>query len=78
MALTFFVEEIGGLRLIGHTGSQKAFLSFVYIDPATGTAAIAAFNSDGGGSGPERRPDTRSVLNRVRGRLFEAVFPLFR
>jgi CubicO group peptidase (beta-lactamase class C family) len=77
MALTFFVEETGGRRLIGHTGSQKAFFSFFYIDPAARTAAIAAFNSNGGGPAATRRPDTRAILERVRARLFEAVFPLF-
>ena len=77
MALTFFVEETGGRRLIGHTGSQKSFFSFFYIDPATRTAAIAAFNSNGGGPAATRRPDTRAILERIRGRLFDAVFPLF-
>ena len=78
MGLTYFILETGGLRLIGHTGSQKAYFSFFYIDPATGTAAIAAFNSQGmPGEDGSRRPDARAVVNTVRTRLTESVFPLF-
>jgi len=79
MGLAYFVLETGDLRLIGHTGSQKAYFSFFYIDPMARTAAIAAFNSQGV---PDeegmRRPDARSVVNAVRAKLFDDVFPLFR
>jgi CubicO group peptidase (beta-lactamase class C family) len=78
MGLTYFIMETGGLRLIGHTGSQKAYFSFFYIDPATRTAAIAAFNSQGTpGDDGSRRPDARALLNTVRTRLLEEIFPLF-
>jgi len=77
MALGFFIEEYDGLRFIGHTGSQKAFFSFIYIHPESGTAAIAAFNSVGTPDGGPLRPDTRSILNGFRERLFSRVFPLF-
>jgi CubicO group peptidase (beta-lactamase class C family) len=77
MALSFFLEEFNGVRYVGHTGSQKAFFSFVYVHPETGTAAIAAFNSNGvPGDGPVR-PDTRSILNHLRESFFSEVFPLF-
>ena len=56
--------------------SQKAFQSFVYVDPASGAAAIAAFNTDRATMGDG--PDTRSILNGLRARLLERVFPLFR
>ena len=78
MGLTYFIMETGGLRLIGHTGSQKAYFSFFYIDPDTRAAAIAAFNSQGvPGADGVRRPDARAVLNTVRTRLLEEIFPLF-
>jgi CubicO group peptidase (beta-lactamase class C family) len=78
MGLTYFILETGDLHLIGHTGSQKAYFSFFYIDPATRTAAIAAFNSQGApGEDGSRRPDARAVVNTVRARLLEEVFPLF-
>ncbi len=77
MALSFFLEEFRGVRYLGHTGSQKAFFSFIYFHPESRTAAIAAFNSNGvAGDGPGR-PDTRSILNRLREAFFGEVFPLF-
>ena len=79
MGLTYFVLETGGLRLIGHTGSQKAYFSFFYVDPVARTAAIAAFNSQGAlGEDGSRRPDARAVVNTVRSHLLEQIFPLFR
>jgi len=45
MGLSFFVMDRGGTRLLGHTGSQAGFRSFMYFNPATTTAVIAAFNT---------------------------------
>ena len=78
MGLSFFLEDFDGHRYVGHTGSQKAFFSFFYIEPAVGTGAIAAFNSNGLPGEGERRPDARQILNRLRERMFREVFPLFR
>ncbi len=69
MGLTFFLYEGAGPRLIGHTGSQRAFQSFFLLDPASGAIAIATFNSDGG--------KTREILNGVRGRVVRELFGLF-
>jgi CubicO group peptidase (beta-lactamase class C family) len=77
MGLIFFVRESNGLRAIGHTGSQKAFQSFFYVDLAAGTAVIAAFNTDGGGTGPARKPNMRAILDNVRSDVFKNIFPLF-
>ena len=78
MALTYFLEEHEGVTYVGHTGSQKAFQAFIYVDPATGTGAIAAFNTLGvQGEGPPR-PATRQILYRLRERMFAEIFPLFR
>lgn len=70
MGLTWFISERPGFRLIGHTGSQQAFQSFIYLDPATGAAAIGTFNTDDG--------RTRDVLNQLRAKLIADVFPVFR
>jgi len=78
MGLTFFILEYGDLRVIGHTGGQKAFVSFFYVDPLTGAAAIAAFNTLGMAEEGEPKPYTRRVLGELRERLFREVFPLFR
>jgi CubicO group peptidase (beta-lactamase class C family) len=77
MGLTFFIEENGGTRYIGHTGSQKAFFSFIYLHPETRTAAVAAFNSVGTPGTEPSRPATRTILNWYRSVLFSRVFPLF-
>jgi hypothetical protein len=63
---------------VGHTGSQAAFQSFLYVDPRARTAAIAAFNTNGVEKDGARHPDARKVLTRVRERLFDEIFPLFR
>jgi len=77
IGLTFFASERGNLRLVGHTGSQKAFYSFFYVDPEARTAAIAAFNSQGVLRDGVRRPDARAILNDLRERIREQIFPLF-
>lgn len=78
MGLTYFVLETGDLRLIGHTGSQKAYFSFFYIDPVARTAGIAAFNAQGVPNDQGvRRPNARAVVNAVRAKLFETIFPIF-
>jgi len=77
MGLCFFLETYGGLHLVGHTGSQKAFFSFFYIDPVARTGAIAAFNSNGVSDGREARPDARRILNHLREEMFGRIFPLF-
>jgi CubicO group peptidase (beta-lactamase class C family) len=77
MGLVFFLHESNGLRAIGHTGSQKAFQSFFYVDPSAGTAVIAVFNTDGAGTGPARKPNMRAILDSVRSDTFKNIFPLF-
>jgi len=76
IGLVYFLLDQGPVHVIGHTGSQKAFQSFFYVDPATGAAAIAAFNTDRGTA--QDRTDVRAILNGLRGDLLERVFPLFR
>jgi CubicO group peptidase (beta-lactamase class C family) len=61
MGLGFFVYPDRGL--VGHTGSQRSFFSFILLDPVSGAGAIAAFNTAGG---DDTGPDTRAVVNAVR------------
>jgi CubicO group peptidase (beta-lactamase class C family) len=78
MGLSFFLLENDGNRFIGHTGSQRAFFSFIYVDPAAKVGVIAAFNTVGvrGENGVE--PDTRAILNHTRAAVLNRVFPHFR
>jgi CubicO group peptidase (beta-lactamase class C family) len=45
IGLSFFVLWRGGTRFVGHTGHQAGFRSFFYINPATRTGIVAAFNT---------------------------------
>lgn len=45
MATSFFVVGKGDATIVGHTGSQAGFRAFVYWNPATKDAVIAAFNT---------------------------------
>jgi CubicO group peptidase (beta-lactamase class C family) len=46
MGLGFFLLGDGAARLVGHTGSQAGFLAFLWIDPQTRAAGIAALNTN--------------------------------
>ena len=80
MGLNFFLLDHLGQRYVGHTGGQQGFVSFFYIDPATHTGAIAAFNTLGlrGNSDGPPRPNTRRVLSELRELVFHYIIPLFR
>ena len=45
MATSFFVYRKGDTTIVGHTGSQAGFRAFVYWNPVTKDAVIAAFNT---------------------------------
>ncbi len=49
MGLCFFVHERGGSRFVAHTGGQRAFVTFFYVHPASGTGACGAFNTSTAG-----------------------------
>lgn len=49
IGLGFFVQERGGTLFPTHTGGQRAFVSFFYVHPASGTAACGAFNTASAG-----------------------------
>jgi len=76
--LLFFIMEGEGLHVVGHTGSQKAFRLFFYIDPATHAGCLAAYNTVGITT-TERpaKPDTDALMRAYRASLFDEVFPLF-
>lgn len=78
IGLIFFVSERDGMRVVGHTGSQAAFRSFLYLDPETRTAAVAAFNADGSDKDAVKRPNSEAVLADVREHILDDIFPLFR
>ena len=46
MGMSFFIDQEGGRRFIGHTGSQAGFRAFLYVDPERRTAIIGVVNTD--------------------------------
>ncbi len=68
MALSFFVVHRGTATILGHTGSQAGFRSFIFFNPMTTSAVIAAFNSSN-----EAEPARTAYL-----RMYEAALALLR
>lgn len=67
VGLSFFVVKRGGVTLLGHTGSQAGFHSFMYFNPVNGSAVIAAFNSTN-----EAAP-ARAALQRLTNGVFDLL-----
>jgi CubicO group peptidase (beta-lactamase class C family) len=78
IGLTFFITRLGPIEVIGHTGEQLAFLSFFCVDPTSGAAAIAAFNTMGQAADGPPVPDTRLVRAEMRSLVLGEVFPILR
>jgi len=75
MGLSFFIYEDAGRRIVGHTGSQKSFISFIFIEPETKVGLIGIYNTAGG---DETAPDTEMISERARRLALDHLFPLFR
>jgi CubicO group peptidase (beta-lactamase class C family) len=45
MGLSFFLRPLRGVTLVGHTGEQAGFRSFLYFNPRTSEAVIGVFNT---------------------------------
>ena len=58
IGLSFFIVQDEDTNFIGHTGGQAGFLSFIYFNPVTSKAVVAAFNTNN-----EARPgESRSAF----------------
>lgn len=68
MALSFFVVHRGPATIIGHTGSQAGFRSFLFFNPATSATVIAAFNTT----------NEASPARAAYARMYEAALALLR
>lgn len=75
MGLSFFLTEEDGRTVVGHTGTQRAFLSYFYIDPAVKVGVIAAFNTV---AEDETGPDADGLRARTTRRFLDELFPAFR
>lgn len=78
IGLVFFVVHHNNMRFIGHTGSQKAFISFFYIHPESRSGCIAAFNTVGrSADGRPAKPYTSELSSSLKAVLFDNIFPVF-
>jgi len=77
VALSFFVKHAGNTRLIGHTGSQRGFRAFFYLENSSGTAVIAATNTAAANERPGVHPDIAAIRAGVLAGLERSVWPLF-
>jgi len=75
MGLCFFLYDGDGRRLVGHTGTQRAFYSFFIMDPASRVAALGAFNTVGVDGGA---PDTDALRVGTRDRVANQILSMFR
>jgi len=67
---SFFVHTDGALKLIGHAGWQNGFRSHFYIDPATRSAYVVAYNTDV----LDQKQNTRSFDFELRDYLIDHFF----
>ncbi|HET7361214.1 MAG TPA: hypothetical protein VFI78_04700, partial [Salinimicrobium sp.] len=74
MGLSFFTEEFGDMKVIGHTGTQKAFYSFFYIHPASHTAVIGITNTNSASG----QPDLEQIRIDLSHKTFRELFGLYR
>ncbi|MEX2345691.1 MAG: serine hydrolase domain-containing protein, partial [Balneolaceae bacterium] len=72
--LSFFIEEFEGMRVIGHTGTQRSFYSFFYIHPESGTAVLGITNTEG----REGEPDMFQFREDLVRYIFQNLFTLYR
>jgi CubicO group peptidase (beta-lactamase class C family) len=72
MGLSFFLLDLGGRKLVGHTGQQAGFRSFLFLDPASGTAVVAATNTINRTRGAASNTDWQA-LTRAAARLLVAL-----
>jgi len=75
MGLSFFLEENFGQSFIGHSGTQNGFRTHIYINPATRSGYIVAFNTWNFGSTADPEATTNRLDEEIKNYLFENVFP---
>jgi N-acyl-D-aspartate/D-glutamate deacylase/CubicO group peptidase (beta-lactamase class C family) len=67
MGLTWFLEDIDGLHVAGHSGSQNAFHTHLYFDPDTHWAYLIGYTTSG--------PDSRVMDDLIKRYIFKNIFP---
>jgi CubicO group peptidase (beta-lactamase class C family) len=63
--LGFFSLDAGGRRIVGHTGDQAGYRSYLYLDPAAASGIVLVFNTtnDGGAGNDEMAALARESIS---------------
>ena len=69
VGLSYFLTDDGSTQVIGHTGSQAGFLSFLWVNPATKTGIVVAINTNSAVRG------TPSALGSIMAQAMRFVRP---
>ena len=75
MGLIFFVEDNFDQHFIGHSGTQNGFRTHIFMNPATRSGYIVAFNTWTFGTTADPEATTHRLDEEVKNFLFEKVFP---
>lgn len=75
VGLSFFVDDIGGRRYVGHNGDQNGFKAYMSLCPETRTASLLAFNTETRPTltGPENLLAPESKIARSVLSLFQSI-----
>lgn len=74
MGLSFFEWTKGDKRVIGHTGSQRGFRSFFYIEPRSGYGVIGVLNTaPTDDDAADAKPPVSAIWRGVRARMFDSL-----
>jgi CubicO group peptidase (beta-lactamase class C family) len=76
--LSFFIDQVSGVRFIGHNGDQNGFRSYLSFCPDSGVGSLLAFNTETRGveNSPKNRETAESRIALAAGRLCEALAAL--
>lgn len=75
MGRAFFIEDNYGQRFIGHSGTQNAFKTHIFYNPATRSGYLVAFNTYNNAAGGDPAATTDRLDQEIKNYLFENVFP---
>jgi len=75
MGLLFFIEDNFDQHFIGHSGTQNGFRTHFFINPATRSGYIVAFNTWTYGTAGDTEATTHRLDEEIKNHLFERVFP---
>ncbi|HYJ45520.1 MAG TPA: serine hydrolase domain-containing protein [Pyrinomonadaceae bacterium] len=77
VGLSFFIDDIGGLRFVGHNGDQNGFKAYLSLCPRERAASLLVFNTETRPtvSGPRNLLSAESKIARSVLKLFESLRP---